>query len=272
MPCSSRIIVFDLDETLGYFMEFGMFWDAINEYIKMKKIKITKEQQLQDLFNEALDLYPEFLRPNIIEILDYLKKQKMGKKCNKVIIYTNNQAPLEWARYIISYFEKKINYKLFGQIISAFKIAGNRVEVCRTTHMKTHTDLIRCSKIPQDSQICFLDDVYHPGMYRKNIYYINIKPYVHDLTFEDMTNRFIKSNILKIDIKDIPFFSTFIIDYMNLYNHIYISKSKEQTQTDNMISNQITKHLNIFFNKNNKKTKRLRNRKLNNKTKKIYEL
>ena len=29
MSCDSKIVVFDLDETLGYFSEFGMFWDAL---------------------------------------------------------------------------------------------------------------------------------------------------------------------------------------------------------------------------------------------------
>ena len=66
MSCNSKIVVFDLDETLGYFMELGMFWDALNAYIKHKQIKNPINQEL---FDNVLDLYPEFLRPNIIEIL-----------------------------------------------------------------------------------------------------------------------------------------------------------------------------------------------------------
>ena len=31
---SSKIVVFDVDETLGYFVEFGIFWDSLNAYIK----------------------------------------------------------------------------------------------------------------------------------------------------------------------------------------------------------------------------------------------
>ena len=74
MTCHSKIVVFDLDETLGYFMELGMFWDALKAYIKNKNSKkITIDQAL---FNNILDLYPEFLRPNIIGILSYLKKKK----------------------------------------------------------------------------------------------------------------------------------------------------------------------------------------------------
>ena len=94
---------------------------------------------------------------------------------NKIIIYTNNQGPLEWAQYIKQYFETKIHGSLFDQVINAFKVNGKHVEICRTTHMKTHKDFIRCTKVPEDSEICFIDDVYHPGMKNDNIYYINIK-------------------------------------------------------------------------------------------------
>jgi hypothetical protein len=73
MYCTSKIVVFDLDETLGYYVEFGMFWDALQEFIKTNKSPIIIDQQL---FNKALDLYPEFLRPNIITILNYLKQKK----------------------------------------------------------------------------------------------------------------------------------------------------------------------------------------------------
>ena len=60
-----KIVVFDLDETLGYFTEFGIFWDSLSNYLKIKE----KPKLNQDDFNETLDLYPEFLRPNKINIL-----------------------------------------------------------------------------------------------------------------------------------------------------------------------------------------------------------
>ena len=67
MNCSSKIVVFDMDETLGYFVELGIFWDSLKSYIKMKNIEVPIDQQL---FNNVFDLYPEFLRPNIINILN----------------------------------------------------------------------------------------------------------------------------------------------------------------------------------------------------------
>jgi len=128
-----KIVVFDLDETLGYFTEFGIFWDCLINYSKVK----NNSSLTQSDFDNILDLYPEFLRPNIINILNYLKSKKQSLCCHKMMIYTNNNGPKEWAHHIIDYFSKKINYKLFDQLISAFKINGKVVEVCRTTHDKT---------------------------------------------------------------------------------------------------------------------------------------
>ena len=36
----SKIVVFDLDETLGYFSEFSIFWEALNAYIIEKQLVI----------------------------------------------------------------------------------------------------------------------------------------------------------------------------------------------------------------------------------------
>ena len=77
-----KIVVFDLDETLGYFVEFGMFWDSLSLYLN--------KQLNQQSFNSLMDLYPEFLRPNIINILSYLKNKKSTKTCQKIMIYTNS--------------------------------------------------------------------------------------------------------------------------------------------------------------------------------------
>ena len=67
-----KIVVFDLDETLGYFTELGIFWDSLVHYMKIKQ----KPELNQTDFNAILDLSPEFLRPNIINILNYLKTKK----------------------------------------------------------------------------------------------------------------------------------------------------------------------------------------------------
>lgn len=240
--CSSKIVVFDLDETLGYFMELGMFWDALKAYIKHKNIT---QPINQTLFNKLLDLYPEFLRPNIIGILNYIRKKKEKNHCDKLMIYTNNQGPLEWAKYIMNYFEEKLNTKLFDKIISAFKVQGKRVELCRSTHMKTHSDLIRCTKLPENTQICFLDDVYYPDMNNDKIYYINVKPYTYNLEFNEMITRFLSSDILDVD--DSTYCSYFILAYLKKYNYIYEEKNIGTQNIDVIVSKKILQHLHSFF-------------------------
>lgn len=228
-----KIVVFDLDETLGYFSELGMFIDCLS------KIK-NNHQISQQEFNEILDLYPEFIRPNIINILNYLKKKKISKACSKIMIYTNNQGPKSWAEQIIAYFESKIHYKLFDQIVCAFKINGKQIELNRTTHDKTHSDFIRCTQIPEHTQICFLDDVYHPDMANDHIYYINIKPYVHDLPIDEMVSRFTNSNTeMKDKIKQ------------EFSDYKYVSKTTEDLDIDVILGKSIMSHLKLFFSKNN---------------------
>lgn len=252
MNCGSKIVVFDLDETLGYFVEFGMFWDTLKHYYKNTNLNPDKKSDLnpvfdQHLFNKLLDLYPEFIRPNILNILNYLKRKKQDKHCHKLMIYTNNQGPPEWAQQIKGYFEDKMNVSLFDQIIGAFKVNGKQVELSRTTHMKTHKDFISCTKIPETTQICFIDDVFHPGMSNDNIYYIHIKPYTYDLPFDTIVDRFVASGLLPIDSP--TSMKEAIIVGMKRYAYTYVEKSPLEHEIDAMLSKKILHHLQTFFNR-----------------------
>lgn len=243
----NKIVVFDLDETLGYFVEFGMFWEALINYLKYKDkpFNLTQKQ-----FNNLLDLYPEFCRPYIIKILEYLKEQKEKCLCNKIMIYTNNQGPRDWVENIKNFFEQKINYKLFDQIIAAFKINGKSIEICRTSHIKSHKDLVRCTKIPIHTQVCFLDDTFYPRMSNSNVYYINIKPYMYDLTFEQIISRFSNNSISNdFKIEDKIEFKNYILSFMNNYQYLYVKKKQDEYQIDKDLSMKILEHLHIFFNK-----------------------
>ena len=71
-----------------------------------------------------------------------------------------------------------------------------RIEFCRSSHDKSIKDLIKCTKLPKDTEICYLDDTYYPQMNYENVYYIKVKPYTHDLDFDVMIQRFINSNTI----------------------------------------------------------------------------
>ena len=53
-----KIVVFDVDETLGYFSKLGKIWKMIES-----------KNQNQDTFDNLLDLFPEFVRPHMLTIL-----------------------------------------------------------------------------------------------------------------------------------------------------------------------------------------------------------
>ena len=243
-----KIVVFDLDETLGYFTEFSIFWDSLEHYLKTN----NKPKLTQSNFNEILDLYPEFLRPNIINILNYLKENKKTNCCQKMMIYTNNNGPREWAHNIISYFEKKINYKLIDQLIAAFKINGKNIEICRTTHSKTHKDFIKCTKIPENSEICFLDDTFYPEMANDNVYYINVKPYYHDLQFDCMINRFQQTKLGTTIIGEDDKFEFKMMENIKLYKYLCVDKDLKEFEVDKILGKRIINHLHEFFTKKHK--------------------
>ena len=174
--------------------------------------------------------------------------------CIRDRIYTNNQGSRKWCEQIVSYFETKLNqYKLFDQIISAFKINGKQIEFCRTTNNKTYTDFIRCTKVPTNAEIFYLDDTFYPEMSNEHIYYINIKPYIHALPFDEIYKRFLDSNLIISTKKSDDVSSVFneFIDFMNKqikrYNFTVIQKHNDDYEIDKILSKKIMLHLHDFF-------------------------
>jgi len=190
-----KYTVFDVDETLGYFSQLGSFIDAISFYNKDFSGSIFER------FNEILDLFPEFVRPKMIETLKYIYKKKVSGTCSGVFIYTNNQGPRSWVQHIAKYFDYKVggssskndNISLFDKIIAAYMINGKVIESGRTSQNKTYDDLLRITGISPHSEVCFVDDLNHPDMRHENVLYLNVKPYVKTLSVNEMIRRYLKS-------------------------------------------------------------------------------
>jgi hypothetical protein len=241
-----KIVVFDLDETLGYFTEFGIFCDCLNEYFKNEDYSDTH-------FNELLDLYPEFIRPKMINALLYLKSKKLDDKCYKVMIYTNNQGDRSWAINIKKYFDNKVEYELFDKIIAAFEVRGQRVEIERTSHDKKMDDFVRCSKLPENIEVCFIDDLYHSGMVDDKVYYINVKPYKYQISIEKMINTFLDSK-LGNNVADKEDFINSIQHEYKEYNYRIDEKTKEEQEVDEIVGKRMLQHLKQFFREKSNKT------------------
>ena len=239
-----RVVVFDLDETIGCFQQLGIFCDAIE---KLYKKKLTRKE-----FMHILDLYPEYFRPNIFNVMKFLKEKKIKGDLYKVCLYTNNQGPKEWARRICLYLDNKVNYKLFDNHIGAYIVDGIQVEPQRTTHDKTVADFLRTTKLGNKTQICFIDDLYHEKMDNDNVYYIHIEPYSVLLPINLLVNRFYNNNMgMSYDS-----FNNYIHKFMNRYNMSELEKDSKRNFNHNLNGKELMEHLELFLHPINKTTRR----------------
>lgn len=267
--CQQKVVVLDFDETLGHFVELGILCDAISKYYYNHDAPYL-------VFNDLMDLYPEFLRPNIIRILDYIQRKKQSGECKKVYIYTNNQGPAEWVHYIKDYLThcmrreypnntKKTDPPLFDDTIGAFKRNGRIVEPRRTSEEKTLDDFINYTKLPADVEIFFLEDVVHNGMTADNVYYVRLKPYRYFIPYKDLIERITQSKVYsrlnellchganggkKYEI-DEPHFKSimhkFVIEIADLQGYRPAYKSVKEHEIDIITSKGIVGHLRRFF-------------------------
>jgi hypothetical protein len=234
-PSKQKVIVFDLDETLGYFSDLVGLWNII---------ALKKTQQN---FNALLDQYPEFLRYGILTILEYLNHKKHAGKCYKLYLYTNNRCSPEIPRYIAKYFDYKMgNYRdmddltkthLFDKVICAFKIGNRIIEPGRTTYKKTHSDFIRCTLLPKNTEICFIDDVYHSRMNHSKIYYIQPSGYFHNLENDDIINR---ACVFMPDV-----YNRNYLEYV-FSNNIY-NRPQSSNETNIQVSQKLMYYIKEFF-------------------------
>jgi hypothetical protein len=235
-----KIVVFDLDETLGSFIEIGMFWDALEHFY-------GHNLMTPDFF-DVLRIFPEFLRPNILDVLKYLMQKKQEKKCDKIMIYTNNQGPKTWTIMISEFLNQAVGEIVFDNVIGAFKVRGKVIEMGRTTHDKCVSDLIRCTQIPANAEICFLDDMYHPLMEHDNVFYINVKPYHYSMAYAEMAKRYYEAYSAKLP-NNVPqdVFIAHIVNYMQRYNYVVTLKNESETAVDVIVSKKIMLYLEDFF-------------------------
>jgi hypothetical protein len=110
-------------------------------------------------------------------------------------MYTNNQCshPI-WIEQITRYFDYKLlaEEPLFKHIICAFKINKEIIEPSRTTNRKLHSDFVRCTLLPINTEICFVDNTYYSGMDVERVYYIQPRSYHHHLSTRQIVDRYIE--------------------------------------------------------------------------------
>jgi len=243
-----KIIAFDLDETLGYFSEFGVFYDAIEQFTGTELTRVQSFKVIE-LFEK------EIVRPKINTILRSIMSMKKKNNIDYVMIYTNNQGGEHWTYMIKDYFEYKLGLgKIFDKIICAYKISGRNersCEECRTTHSKTYNDLVvNCCKLPKTTKVCFIDDRNHPYMKNNpNVYYIKVTPYIYSLTPQIFIERFLESRLSsKIrGLKRDTDFTHFVLKYFKDTSHYsYIPKTRSSLTADHQVSTELLRLVRNF--------------------------
>lgn len=263
-----KVVVFDLDETLGSFADLYILWRGVK-----------KVWNKFDNFTNLLDLYPEFLRYGILTILEYLYYCKTKNICDKIFLYTNNQCSVSWVKLICSYIEEKIrdkfpnsNHILFDQFICAFKINNKIVEPLRTSHKKSLEDFFQCTRLSTNADICYVDDIEYPSMKGSTVYYICPRIYVHNLNTKTIIQRIVNTDWQEYNslLQSKEFWNSwFIINKRKMFR-----RGNSDITIDLQISKKMIHHLSEFLNFEQKKYvlhgKTKKNRKLNTrKTRKI---
>ena len=234
-----KYIVFDLDETLGNFIQLGIFIDSLE---KILGYKLNQQQ-----FNEICMMFPNFFRPELFRLFHRVLQKKQNN--TKIIIYTNNNGEKDWTIKIATFIETILNAKIFDQIIGCYKTSeGKQIEANRTTYHKTPKDLRKCLGCDNTAKFIFFDDQQHPYMVDNTITYIRLKPYIYVYNFMYMTDLFLISPLANnMQIINAPIFKSILLFHMNKYNYQEKYPTKQMLEIDRIITMQMYKDINKFL-------------------------
>jgi len=219
---NQKYVIFDLDETLGFFTELGIIWNCLTSHQAVTGQKCFDELCL--LFEK------EIFRPGIFSALNLLK---INRKHVKVILYTNNNGGIEWLNHIISFMERRINARgLFSKIIPGYD-PNLKEKDSRKTFDKTYSEIIRCADIPRDAKIIFFDDLIHPEMKHKNVTYIRVKPFCVPLKPSYVINKLQRSFFGFINYSNMIYLRNCIDKYHTYYaGHLLERTNNKVSNTD----------------------------------------
>ena len=245
-----KVVVFDLDETLGYFCQVGTFLDCLSSCSLIRN-KAARMYDTRNFFS-ILKIFPEIIRPKIFAVLKLLKDKKEEGLLNDVLVYTNNNGGRKWVDSLVAYFNYKLKSPVIGNVIHAFKINGEIVEPTRTSHEKSMEDFLNFTQFPSNVEVCFIDDLHHPQMFHDNVLYIRIKPYVHVLPWGDMVRRFFSSthithNILSLSDTEILKSKkeiTALLEHCDVTEEV---KDKDDLEIDKIITKRVYEVLTDFL-------------------------
>ena len=210
----NKHIIFDLDETIGYFKQFIVILNIIELYHPID-------------YNLYFELFEDYFRPNIFHIFEMILSKKKTKNIKYVVLYTNNNND-HYVNKVIEYIHKKLNAILFDHIIT---YNSNRLH-----KIKSYEDLIHCIPDIANGSLCFIDDKIHICMKSNlNVSYIKCEKYTYHLSNDEIISRLLKTNHYdKEHIKSI----------LKKYKY---SKKELPKSAHNYSSKKMLQHIEIFI-------------------------
>jgi len=193
-----KFVVFDLDETIGFFSQLYFIWDLL---MKMSKTRLS----LKDFF-VLCEMFSCYFHPEIMDIMVYLREKNINP-----VIFTNNQAPVWWPKLIAFYINYKTNKLLnkcvdgdgdgdenknkdfIKEIVGAYTINGYISERRRTSNSKKYNDLYRILNPSSSHKILFLDDKEHKEMRVNAVKYIKVPVYIMMLPPQTIASVFLRT-------------------------------------------------------------------------------
>lgn len=169
-----KCIIFDLDETLGYFTQIYVLC------CKFTEITSTSLSSI-DLFYMYSE-FPNIFRPDIFTLLSYINLLK--KKYDvKVVLYTNTLMSITWIETIMDYITNKIDKhtKFFDNYITLDM-------KCRTNVRKSIDEVYNCcSHLSRDYKYFIVDNKKFHSI-TDNVEFKLINTYVYTYRNKDMWN------------------------------------------------------------------------------------
>lgn len=159
-----KILVFDLDETIGY---FSQMYAIVNKFEEINRIKLNSQEIIQ-----LLEYFHKVFRPGIFTYIAYLVILKKKYK-SLFVLYTNTHLSDKWIMAIVKVINKHANSVFFDKFITLKSI-------CRISVAKTLNDLVCCLRISnQEFNYMVLDNVYHHKLNTETCVYKIVKSFVY---------------------------------------------------------------------------------------------
>ena len=142
-----EVIIFDLDETIGYFSQIYIIILRLEE---LYKIKLSYSE-----YRKIFEKYENIFRPGIFVLFAYLNALK-SKYDIKVILYTNTTLSDSFLDNIIKYLNERIHnqHNIFDDIITLRSS-------CRNGIKKQFSDIYNCLGYLNNGYVFLIIDNYN---------------------------------------------------------------------------------------------------------------